>query len=517
MNSHRRRFFFFIFLCLILLPLCHAGVDLSVPYLAQPDNQTCLPTCLTMVLHYMDKVELTTATVFQFQKRTRYDRYNLPGIVKDYGLYALPCWYELGWDADTLRKELDAGHPIITGCDVGAAGHFVLITGYTDEGKWIINDPTGPSPGYNLGGPHHAVEWEDLNWRGGAFIHAEPFPDPMVSAIVTDRKIPERLAPGEKAEIRFDLKNNGKTPWQEPLYLECIERNFTRIIPRASQFYNPEKWISPSRVMSLGSIQPGETKSLVFEIKAPEVKKPGPFTEYWTMLDSRGQRLSREAVSGPGLFDMNAKILVEPDAAWALPLAENPQNGKPSLPWHVKFGSLEEDHSTTMTGVLRLLTPGKIYDCAWVGDSTWTDYKVEALVYCEYRPELKPKGWDRVGIFIRDNGDHAANTSAMSERGEYCCMTFDSDDGRIRAGYVRNGVTEDFHPKPYIYMPQTGWHRFAIRCNGEEFIFELDGNQFHTEKYRRRKNGSCGVFYTTRFPDPAFSHGVRFAQFKALP
>lgn len=470
-----------------------------------------------MILHYYGKAELSDETVFELHKRTRYDRYNLPGIVKDYGMYALPCWYELGWNAQILKSELDAGHPIITGCDLGRAGHFVLITGYTDDGKWIINDPTGKSPGYKLGGEHLAVDWENLNWRGGVFIHKEPFPLPQVSAIVTGRKVPEIMTPGARANVRFNLKNNGKQKWPEPLYLECIEYRFTDCIPKSCIFDNPNTWLSPSRAMEVKTLMPDETTTLVFEIKVPDVDKPASFMEYWTLLDSNGRQISGEAVSGPGLFDMNARILVEPKVSWSLPYEEKVVNGKPSLSWYGKFGTLETDNSTTMTGVLRLLTGGKKYDSAWIGDSTWTDYMTEALVYCEYRPELKPRGWDRTGIFVRDNGDHAGNTSTVAEKGEYFCMTYDSDDGRIRAGYSRNGVIGDFHPEPYVYLRQSGWHRFGIRCRENEIFYELDGSPFHKANSRRMKSGSCGVMYITNFSDLSLSRGVRFTEFKALP
>ncbi|MBN1903102.1 C39 family peptidase [Candidatus Sumerlaeota bacterium] len=511
------RFVFFLLILTFSLQSVFCGVDLPVKRMRQPDDQTCLPTCLTMALHFYGKVDLTKETVFALHKRTRYDRYNLPGIVKDYGLYALPCWYELGWNAQTLKKELDAGHPIITGCDQGKGGHFVLIIGYTDEGKWIIHDPTGKRWGYTLGGERLVADWEDINWRGGTFIHEKPFPEPKVSGIVTGRSIPDIMPPGGKAKIVFNLKNNGKKKWKGPLYLECIEYGFTRCVPRKCVFYDADSWLSPSRVMEVKTLVPDEETSLTFEIKVPMVEKPASFMEFWTILDSRGRQISDEAVSGPGLFDMPAKILVEPRVSWKLPYEEKAPGGKSSLPWHVKFGSLEADSASTMPGALKLFTSGKEYDTAWLGDSTWTDYKVEALVYCEYRPELKPKGWDRTGIFIRDNGDHAGNTTKIKEKGEYYCMIYDSDDGRIRAGYSRNGVMSDFHPEPFAYLKETGWRRFSISCRGDEILYELDGKPFHKANSRRRRSGSCGVTYVTSFSDFAMSRGVRFAQFKALP
>jgi hypothetical protein len=512
-----RHFLLCMAFCIISIRLSSAAVDLPVPYLQQPNDQTCLPTCLAMTLHFKGKVELTTSTVFQLHRRTRYDRYNLPNIVKDYNLYALPCWYELGWNADTLKKELDAGHPVITGCDLGRHGHFVLITGYTDDGKWIVHDPSGKASGYRLGGPHVVTDWQALNWRGGIFIHPEPFPEPQLSGRVVSISAPHYMAPGEIAEVRIDVKNNGKQPWPEPTYLEAIEPSFTICSTRQSPFFVSNSWISPSRVMVAEKVAPDDIAHFVFKIKAPQVSKPTIFKEYWNLLDAQRRRLPDSAASGPGLLDMAAKIHVEPKISWLLPLIENARDGKPSLNWFVRFGSLEADTTTTRPNALRLLTPGMEYDTAWLGDASWSDYRVEAMIYCEYRPEALPHGWDRIGIFLRDNDDHAPNTNHMIVSGECYCMTYDSDDGRLRAGNTKNGGIDDFHPKPYLYLKKSGWHKFAIRCSGETISYELDNLRFHTTNDDLRTTGSCGVFYRTTFKDRSLSHGVRFAEFKAVP
>ena len=48
------------------------------------------------------------------------------------------------WSEDTLKSELSAGHPII--CSMGPGdftnqGHFIVLSGLTEEGKVLINDP----------------------------------------------------------------------------------------------------------------------------------------------------------------------------------------------------------------------------------------------------------------------------------------------------------------------------------------------------------------------------------------
>lgn len=48
------------------------------------------------------------------------------------------------WSEDTFKSELSAGHPII--CSMGPGdftnqGHFIVLSGLTEEGKVLINDP----------------------------------------------------------------------------------------------------------------------------------------------------------------------------------------------------------------------------------------------------------------------------------------------------------------------------------------------------------------------------------------
>ena len=48
------------------------------------------------------------------------------------------------WSEDTLKSELSAGHPII--CSMGPGdftnqGHFIVLSGLTEDGKVLVNDP----------------------------------------------------------------------------------------------------------------------------------------------------------------------------------------------------------------------------------------------------------------------------------------------------------------------------------------------------------------------------------------
>jgi hypothetical protein len=49
-----------------------------------------------------------------------------------------------GWtgpDMNIIRGELDAGRPLVAEVRLGANQHFVLVTGYTQDGGVVINDP----------------------------------------------------------------------------------------------------------------------------------------------------------------------------------------------------------------------------------------------------------------------------------------------------------------------------------------------------------------------------------------
>jgi hypothetical protein len=213
-----------------------------------------------------------------------------------------------------------------------------------------------------------------------------------------------------------------------------------------------------------------------------------------------------------------------------LPLEEKASDGKPTLPWQVKFGALTKagsasDSSTDAdapadpraaapdgTPALSLLTPGKPFDTAWVGDPGWRDYRVESWIYCELHPEVKADGWTRAGIFIRDNGEHAGDTIGAIEVGGCYAMTFDSDDGYIRAGNILSGGIEDFRDQPFR-VKESGWHKFAIRCAGDSLTYELDGQPFQTAHYSALPSGDCGVYYRAAFYHVENARGVTFAGF----
>jgi hypothetical protein len=516
-----------ILAALLAAQLQAGGVNLPVPYIAQPDNQTCLPSCLTMALHFMGRVDLTTQTILKFQPRTNYDRYNLPGILADYGLYGLPSWYELGWTKETIQHELQLGRPVILGCNQGAYGHFVLAVGYTDDGRLIVNDPSKKAPGYALGGDHKTVDWEKVLWRGGCIIRPEPFPEaPPVSGKLVQTTCTRRMVPGETADAEIAIRNTGRGPWPEQVWLAPIQpmaplSGTTVPKEQVSPFYTAGSWVSPLRVAvpDKKSLATSDTAYFRFKIKAPQALKATTYKQHFNLVDGNGRWFSDSWLAGPGDWEVFLKVIVAPKQEWALPLIETAADGKPALPWNVKFGALESDTQTTAPPekqpVLRLFTPGRTHDTAWMGDPAWSDYRVEAWVYCEMKADKESDGFERYGIFVRDNGEHDGDTKNMTELGESYAMAFDSDDGSLRAGHITNGAIEDLRKGPRHHIKETGWHKFAIRCKGDELTYELDGQEFWKGTNRSYKAGEFGVYYRNMFASQQNASGIRFAGFKA--
>lgn len=516
-------------------------VHLPVPYMRQPDNQTCLPTCLTMTLHWLGRSDLTTDTIQRLHRRTRYDRYNVPEIVKDYGLYAFPSWLEHAWTRETVEAELRAGRPVILGVDLGRAGHFILAVGYTDDGKVIVHDPW-VEPGWVVdgGGASRTVDWSVLNWRNGIIVRPEPFPEPAraVSGKLVRIEAPGRLESGETTTVIVKVTNNGREPWPAEVWLAPVDAYTSPTTDRESRFAvlpgdgaTTGAWISARRVAApdRGNLAPGETASFAFSIRAPEVEKATVFRENFNLIDGSGRWFSEHWQTGPGNREIAMRLAVYPKRDWPpLPLVETAEDGRPSLDWETRSEAVEVLAADALTsappeGLTALrLPPGKErVNVAWVGDPRRSDYKVEAWIYCDYRPEAKPRGYERVGLFIRDNGHHAANSKGEVEIGGCLAMTYDSDDGKLRAGNIYSGGLEDFRPgRDTFYLRESGWHKFAIRCEGTTVTYELDGQPFHTANLRRLSRalpaGDCGLFVSSTFTDPADRHGVRFAGFCAV-
>ncbi|MEV4369462.1 C39 family peptidase [Nonomuraea sp. NPDC049637] len=56
------------------------------------------------------------------------------------------------WNPTFVRDQIDIGNLVAVSGQMTSAGHIVLIKGYTDDGRWVVNDPYGPNTNGGPGG-----------------------------------------------------------------------------------------------------------------------------------------------------------------------------------------------------------------------------------------------------------------------------------------------------------------------------------------------------------------------------
>lgn len=141
------------------------------------------------------------------------------------------------------------------------------------------------------------------------------------------------------------------------------------------------------------------------------------------------------------------------------------------------------------------------------GDFADTDYSVEADVYCDYRPGDAASGFERYGLFARDNGYGAFGLSTYGG-GNCYALTYDSDTGRVQAGKYVNGTLTDFLPTP-VYLPSTSWRRFRIDCYGTVIQYLVDGEVLALTSDSSHPRGFFGVGYHSFFATSSKVRGTR--------
>lgn len=107
----------------------------------------CGPTCLSMVIYGL--TDNATATPDKVARYSEEQGYYIEGTGTSWELMTTGAMAfgvtgeESFLDEAVMKKELDAGHPLICAMRAGdftAAGHFIVIYGYDKKG-FIINDP----------------------------------------------------------------------------------------------------------------------------------------------------------------------------------------------------------------------------------------------------------------------------------------------------------------------------------------------------------------------------------------
>lgn len=216
----------------------------------------------------------------------------------------------------------------------------------------------------------------------------------------------------------------------------------------------------------------------------------------------------------------NALLLVERDATTAWPLTDEFPAGGRSLPWDDKFtfNPVEPFSPSAPDGdgyVLQVMDTNGGYETTSLGASGDADYSVEVWIYCDYRPEVAADGFERVGLFTRDNGNANFDSPSLGGGNGYA-LTYNSDDGRVQAAVIVDGVLTDFLESTPLYEPTTAWRRFRIDCYGSTIRYSVDGAPIAAVTDTTHTRGRFGIGYHEFFDDDANIHGARADGFRAF-
>lgn len=149
------------------------------------------------------------------------------------------------------------------------------------------------------------------------------------------------------------------------------------------------------------------------------------------------------------------------------------------------------------------------------GDFGDTNYVVEADVYCEYRPAVAADGYKRYCIFARDSGTGGLGLTSSYGPGNCYALTYDSNNGRIRATKYVNSVIADYREANQVYMPSTAWRRFRIECVDSTIRYLVDGETIAEVIDSSHPNGYFGIGYHEFFGNNANIRGTRADNFSA--
>jgi hypothetical protein len=166
--------------------------------------------------------------------------------------------------------------------------------------------------------------------------------------------------------------------------------------------------------------------------------------------------------------------------------------------------------------VLRVRDTSGGIETARTGRLTDTNYIVECSIYCHYRPALAADGFERVGIFVRDNGNGMfEGISGGGVQGYNYALTWDSHNGRVQCLRTVAGVAVDLLPAAE-FRPSSGWRRMRIEAVGSQITFQLDGATLVSASDSTHAAGQFGIGYHEYFATNANILGTHAESFSAV-
>ncbi len=216
----------------------------------------------------------------------------------------------------------------------------------------------------------------------------------------------------------------------------------------------------------------------------------------------------------------NALMLVERDPTTSFPLEDEFLATGRTLPWDDKFrfNPVVAFAPTAPSGdgqVLEVTNPAGGFESASLGGTGDRNYTVSVSLYCDHRPEVAADGFERIGIFARDDGN--ANFDSTSLGGGNCyALTYDSNDGRIRAGVIVDGVFTDFLESDPQFAPSSAWRRFEIDARESNINFSVDDVIVASVTDTNHAHGRFGIGHHEYFGNDLNVSGARAEGFRAI-
>ncbi len=166
--------------------------------------------------------------------------------------------------------------------------------------------------------------------------------------------------------------------------------------------------------------------------------------------------------------------------------------------------------------IIVIKDPSGGIDTQRIGSTSDTDYAVQADIFCDYRPALSADGFERLGIFARDdgNGMFCGQNGAGTIKGNNYALTWDSNNGRLQCLRTINAVPVDLLSAP-IYLPASQWRQMRIEAVGSQITFKIDGNSVLSITDATHPDGQFGIGYQEVFTTNTNIRGTYADNFKA--
>lgn len=211
----------------------------------------------------------------------------------------------------------------------------------------------------------------------------------------------------------------------------------------------------------------------------------------------------------------NAIMLVRETRTSSMPQSDPFGPGGRVLPFEDKFATNPVvPFSPASPGgdgyVLFVDNSSAVFETVSAGADDDQNGAVQAHVYCDLRPEVAANGFERSGLFTRDNGD-AAFDSTNFGGGNCYAMIFDSDTGNVRGVRIVEGLVTDLVTP--ITLTADGWHLFRIETVGSSIRFRLDGGAWGDTVDSTHPRGRVGFGYHEFFSTNSNAQGARFDNF----